>query len=75
MNRTNPPNLYARIEDGRVTQLVMPNAAGALEGPAPKGDAWYAVWWPVNPHDTGKHRIASMLVYKSDKAPASESGG
>ncbi len=55
------PNLYARIARGIVLELRMPAPDGTLDAPAPRGEEWFAITWPVNPHDTGEKRIASII--------------
>ena len=55
-------NLYAQFdENGRCTDIVMPNAIGELDSPAPIGERWHAVRWPVNPHFTGRSLVQQML--------------
>jgi hypothetical protein len=64
------PNLYARIARGIVLELRMPAPDGTIaepivrkDGPAPALDEpqWFAIEWPVNPHDTGERNIRLML--------------
>lgn len=63
-------NLYARVDGfGRVLALVMPNADGVLTSEAPKGPQWYAIGWPVNPHDTGERMIRAILESGWDNVP------
>lgn len=55
-------NVYARFDaDWRVTDLLMPDDDGALNMPAPVGEGWFAVAWPVNPHFTGEYTLRSLL--------------
>lgn len=55
-------NLYAHISDnGDVAEIIMPNELGELTAPAPLGENWFAVCWPVNPHFTGETMIREMI--------------
>lgn len=47
--------------NGRFDKLIMPGDDGRMRGDPPKGWGWYAVRWPVNPHNTGARMILEML--------------
>lgn len=46
---------------GQFDKLIMPDAEGVMQEPAPTGWNWYAIHWPVNPHFTGENMILDML--------------
>lgn len=53
-------NMYAMVVDGKVQKLLLPTENGVMPR-EPKGDHWYAVQWPTNPHFTGERMIAEMI--------------
>ena len=54
-------NLYAKIVNGKVQELIMPNTLGVLEQESPGKLNWYAIKWPVNPNFTGEHSIINII--------------
>lgn len=54
-------NLYAKKENGHYTEVIMPDQCGEMKQPAPTGEGWYAVRWPLNPHFTGSAGILCIL--------------
>lgn len=54
-------NLYARIVNEKVAELIMPDSYGQLTAECPTGRNWYAVKWPLNPHFTGETMITMMI--------------
>jgi len=55
------PNLFAKIVDNKVLELIMPNETTQELPPAPKGPGWFAVQWPLPPSHTGERCIKEML--------------
>ena len=55
------PNLYVRCMDGKVVGIIMPDELGENLPKEPRGEGWYAVQWPVNPHFTGEYIITEMF--------------
>jgi hypothetical protein len=43
--------------------IIMPNELGVMDKPAPVGDGWFWIKWPVNPHFTGETGILSILEH------------
>jgi hypothetical protein len=42
-------------------EIIMPDEMGVMNKPAPMGEGWLWVRWPVNPHFTGETGIIDML--------------
>ena len=55
-------NLYVKIQNNKVLDVIMPDQYGEIEEKAlPDNEGWQVVKWPVNPHFTGKSGIITMI--------------
>ena len=54
-------NLFAKIVDNKVIDIIMPDMHGQMDEEAPGKLNWYAIKWPVNPHFTGKSKLIVMI--------------
>ena len=57
-------NLYAKIENNKVTALLMPDQHGTMRTHEPVGPTWYGIQWPINPHFTGATGIIEQIESK-----------